>query len=46
MAFVLGTLQQSAYERIFLGLWAVGISTLFATGSLVCLALSRLSGGA
>lgn len=43
MAFTLGTLQTSAYDQFFWGIWAVGVALLLALLSVVSILISRFS---
>ena len=43
MGFTLGTLQTSAYDHFFWGIWAVGVALLLALLSVVSILISRFS---
>jgi hypothetical protein len=43
MAFVFGTLQASAYNTFFLGIWAFGISAVCSVVAIGAILLSRCS---
>ena len=43
MGFTLGTLQTSAYDHFFWGIWAVGVALLLALLSVVSILISQFS---
>ena len=43
MAFVFGTLQTSAYNTFFLGIWAIGVSAVCSAVAIGAILLSRFS---